>query len=178
MLGRPSNQPDRRLADELLDSGNGQLDVLALLLLAHGVIVDPTPAVADHLVPFLDERARQFGIHLQAAYHAENAGLDIEALEDPQQPPAADPRSILKGGFDHGAALARIRRKTNVGEQVLRLRIAFKDRVFAAGLDVQVQVDRDTRIAGPTHLRRVGAVAEKVARRTEPTPLLPRSLPR
>src|SRR4029077_897596 len=81
---------DRRLADELLDSGNGQPDVLALLLLAHGVIVDPTPAVADHLVPFLDERARQFGI-LQAAYHAENARLDIEALEDPQQPPAADP---------------------------------------------------------------------------------------
>ena len=95
--------------------------MLPFLLLVHGVIIDPAPSVTDHFVPFGEERASEFGIHLQAAHYAENARLDVEALEDPQQSPAADPRPVLEGRFDHRAALAHISRKANVGEQILRL---------------------------------------------------------
>lgn len=38
----------------------------------------------------------QFGILLQAANYGENADLDIEAAKNAKQPPAPDPRAILK----------------------------------------------------------------------------------
>ena len=45
------------------------------------------------------------------------------------------------------------------------MRVAFKDRMLAAGLDVEVEIDRDPSAARPARMRRIGAVAEKVPRR-------------
>ena len=36
---------------------------------------------------------------------------------------------------------------------------------LAAGLDIEVEVERDARVARPARVRRIRAVAEKVARR-------------
>src|SRR5579883_59536 len=163
---RPAVEPaDGRRAGQLLDRGDGALDMLALLVFLHLVIIEPAPAMADDLVSVFDEGASQFGAHIQAADDAEHADFHAETLEDAQQPPAADARPVFEDRFDQRATPAGISWKADIGEQVLRMRVALQDRMLAAGLDIEIEIDGDPRVARPARVRRVGAVAEKVARR-------------
>ena len=90
----PAAEPaDRRLADEFGHSLGCEPDVLALLVLGHVGVVDPAPAVTDHLVARLDEGARQLGVALQAARHAENADPDVEGIRKSLHEPTRGPYS-------------------------------------------------------------------------------------
>src|SRR5579872_4617278 len=162
----PAVEPsDRRRAGQLLDSGDGELDMLPLLVFRRLMIVEPAPAVADDFVARLGKGAGQFGIHLQAANHAQHADLHTKALEDAQQPPAADPRPIFENRFNKKAAPAAIGREADIGEKVFGMGVALQNRMLAAGLDIEVEIDRDPRAARPARMRRVGAIAKKVSRR-------------
>ncbi len=46
------------------------------------------------------------------------------------------------------------------------MRIAIQNRMLAAGFDVQIEIERNPRFAGPARMRRVVAVAEEVTCRT------------
>ena len=58
-------------------------------------------------------------------------------------------------------------RRRNLGERALRTAVAVADRVLRALLVVQNEVQREQRAARPRDARRVGAVADQVARRDQ-----------
>src|SRR5579863_5814861 len=164
----PAAEPaDRRLACQRHDSLSRKPDVLSLLLLAHRRVVDPSPSVADDFVALLDKGADKIGIGPEAPDNAEDADLDVKCLEDAQEAPAADARSIFERRLDHGAARPFIGGKADVRQYALRGFVAFKKRMLATRFDVQIEIDRDPRLARPSRMRRVPAISYEIARRTE-----------
>src|SRR5438477_3963045 len=79
-----------------------------------------------------------------------------------RQPPAADPRAVFEYGLDQRAAQARQRRRAEIVEPALRDVVALQNRALAATLEIDVNVDRDARAAGPLRIRRFGAVADEI----------------
>src|SRR5277367_4141103 len=136
--------------------------MLTLLVLRHAMVVEPAPAVADDFMPVGGKGRGQLRILLQRADDAEDADLHLEALEDAQQAPATDARSVFEHGFDHRTSPTPIGGKADVGEQILGMRIALENRMFAAGFDVQIEIECDPRVAGPARMRKGVAVTEKV----------------
>ena len=136
-------------------------------LLGDPAIVEPAPAVAHDFMTVLDKGAGELGIHFKTADHAHHADLDVESPEDAQQAPTSDAGPVLEHQFDHRAPLSLVGREADVGEQVLGMLVAFEDRMFAAGLDIQIQVHRNTRPARPASLRKLFTVTAEISSRTQ-----------
>ena len=77
--------------------------MLAFDLFRHGLVIEPAVAMADDLVPVLDKGARQFRVALGCFGDRQQACLDPEPAEQPQQAPAADARAVLEDGLDERA---------------------------------------------------------------------------
>ena len=111
-----------------------------------------------------DEGARRFRVAFERRGDAEDAHLDGEFLEDAQHPPDADARAVFERRFDQRIALARHRRKADIVEHALRSLVAVEDIGLAAAFIVEVEIDGDARPARPLGVRRVGAMADIIAR--------------
>src|SRR5450755_2238346 len=118
--------------------------------------------MADDLMTVGDECGQRFRVSLQRLHHAKHAALDVEFPENPQDSPDTGARSIFEGGLDDRAALAGITREPGVRQHALRRAVAVHDGALATGLEIQVDIDRDARIAGPLRVRRLAAVAAKI----------------
>jgi hypothetical protein len=84
----------------------------------------------------LEERSRKLGILLKPADNAEDAYLDIITAKNTQKTPTSYARPIFKRRLDHWAALARVSRKANIGQHILRAGIALEDRTLATRFNV------------------------------------------
>src|SRR5207249_11581277 len=93
----------------------------------------------------------------------EEAHLDAKPAEEAQQPPAADPRAVFKHRLGQGAAQAIERRLADVVERAFGMRVALLNRMLAAALEIDADIDGDARPAGPLPFGRVGAIADKIA---------------
>ena len=78
-----------------------------------------------------------------------------------RQTPTRGPYS--KTRLDDRAAHAEIGGEADVVQHVFRLVVALEQRALAAGLEIEVEVDGDARLARPVRMRRIGAVAVEVA---------------
>src|SRR6185437_7054144 len=110
--------------------------MLALFAFADLVVVEPTPAMADNLVTLFEERSCKVGILLKPADNGEDADLDVVTAKDAQQAPTSYARPIFKRRLDHWAALARVSRKANIGQHILRAGIALEDRTLATRFNI------------------------------------------
>ena len=160
----PAGHPaERAHPGDLLDRLDAEPDMLALDLLGHHLVIEPAIAVADDLVPVGDKGADQFRVALGRLGHGQQAQLDAEPAEQTQQAPAADPRTVFEDGFDERAAQTRQRGLADIVQRALGFRVALQDRALAAALEVEIDVDRDTRPAWPLRIGRVSAVADEIA---------------
>ena len=166
-LDRPLNQSNRRRSGEFLYASDREPNVFALFGHAHLAIVKPPPPMAYDFMPLFDKGARQFRIHQHPTRHAQHADLHVEALEYAQKPPTADARPVFEDRFNKRAAFAFVGRKSNVGQHILGMLIAFENRMLAAGFDVQFDVDGDASAAWPARLGKLGAIATKIPRRAK-----------
>jgi hypothetical protein len=80
--------------------------MFAFRVLVDEVVVEPTVAVADDLVAFLNKCVSGFRVTLDRLSHGEDANQHIKAFEDPQEPPNSNPSAVFEGGFDIRAANA------------------------------------------------------------------------
>src|SRR3984957_6869625 len=156
------------------------MDVLAFLLFAHMVVVQPPPSMAYDLMAFFDKSVHEFGILLKPADHSQNAGLDVELAKNTQETPTPDSRAVFEDGLDDRTTCVLIRRKPDVGQHMFGCGVAFEDAAFAAGLDVQIEIDRDPGVARPLRVRWMSSVAFEIAAWAEitaPWPGTRRALP-
>src|SRR5271170_1645707 len=164
VAGSAIEPADRRLPCELFDALDAEANMLALGLFIDFEIVEPTVAVADDLVSLCDEGRGQLRTLLQGADHAEDADLDAEARENPQQAAATTARPVFEHRLYDGAANAGIARQADIVQRVLGALVAFEQTMLAPGFDVEIDVDGDARAAGPFRIGRMATVAAEIAR--------------
>src|SRR6516162_8440419 len=79
---RPAGHPaDRPHSGNALDRLDAETDMLALDLFRHHLVIEPTIAVADDLVPLLDKGTGDLGVALGRLGHRQQADLDSEFAE-------------------------------------------------------------------------------------------------
>src|ERR1700730_11885598 len=103
------------------------------------------------------------GVAAHAPAHAENGNSALVSGEDPMEPPPADPRAI----FEHAlggeiAAIAGIGAGA-LDQPGLRDAVARGVGQLGALFEIDHEIDRDPRLARPMRVRRLGAVADKIA---------------
>ena len=152
------------LPRQLLQSRDREPDMLALGLLIDFEIVEPPIAVTDDLVAFGDKGLRQLRTLLKRPNDAEDADLDVEALEDAQQSPASAARPIFEDGFHGGVASANVGRQADIVQRILGAGVAFDKAMLASRFNIQIDVHRNPRAARPSRIGRIGTIAVKIAR--------------
>jgi hypothetical protein len=157
-------QPRARVAGHALDDGHGLLQVGALDVLGHVLVVDPLEAMAGDLVAQLGERCADLGVALQRGGHAEHRERQAALLKFAQDAPDARARAVFVDALHAHVPLGVAGRVEHLGEELLRARVAVQHTVFAAFLVVQHELHGNARAAGPAGVRRVAAVADEVAR--------------
>ena len=158
-LGRPLNQPIGRASSHRANAVDRQTHMLAFFDLGHIVVIDPAPPVANDLVAFSEKGGHRLRTLLHSSHYPEYAHPHVELLENPQKAPNTDAGSILEDAFDDRTAHAVIGRKANVAQHVLGLVVAFQERSLASRFKVEIEVDRNARVAGPARVRRVRSIA-------------------
>src|SRR6516164_10069722 len=101
--GHPANRP---YPGNALDRLDAEADMLALDLFRHCLVIEPTIAMADDLVPVLDKGTGDLGVALGSLCDGQQANLDPKLLEQAEQAPAADARAVFEDRFGHQAAQA------------------------------------------------------------------------
>ena len=128
--------------------------------------------MAYDLMAFFDKSVHEFRILLKPADDSQNADLDVELAKNTQETPTPDPRAVFEDGLDDRTACVLIRRKPDVGQDMFGCGVAFEDAAFAAGLDVQIEIDRNPGVARPPRVRWMSSVALEIAAWAEITALL------
>ena len=127
--------------------------------------------MAYDLMAFFDKSVHEFRILLKSADNSQNADLDVELAKNTQETPTPDPRAVFEDGLDDRTARVLIRREPDVGQDMFGCGVAFEDAAFAAGLDVQIEIDRNPGVARPPRVRWMCSVALEIAARAEITAL-------
>ncbi len=100
-------------------------------------------------------------VGLRRPAHGEEADLYAELAEQLQQSPCAPAGTVLKDRLDERTPQSFEPCKADVGQHVLRMAVAFEDRVLATTFVVEVDVDRDARTARPLRIGKAIAVPMK-----------------
>ena len=165
-LGRPVYQPSGR-SPVRRDGRHATLDVVALLGLAHAVVVDPTPAVGDHVAVGLSNRGRGLRVLLECQTDGVGGEGERAFLEQAQDAPEPDPAAVFVVGFDVEVAPTRARHQPgHLREQGLGTGVAVEHAGLRALLVVEHQVERQARALRPFDPRRAGAVTDQIPWRT------------
>src|SRR6185312_16117935 len=83
--------------------------------------------------------------------------------EDVEHAPDAAAAAEFEYRFDQRRAPPDIGRYPDIVEHALGHRIAIEQRCLAATLDIEIEIHRDRRAAGPGRIRRELAIADKIA---------------
>src|SRR5688572_18227489 len=163
--GAPGVPAERPLAGKAAVDLDRAPHVLALLVDRHVLVIDPAPAVARDLVPGLEHRLDRGRVALHRHRHAIDGERQLVAREQVEDAPDADARAVLVERLHRHVAHALERlRADDLGQERLRRLVAVQDRVLAAFLVVEDEVERDAPAAGPLYLRRPCAVADEITR--------------
>src|SRR5258708_26188444 len=90
---------ERSLADRRLERGDRLGDVLALVLLAQFIMLDPAPAMAAHVEARGPDRRRGLGIAFDRERAPEHSQRQAALLEKSPQPPETDAAAIGEHAF-------------------------------------------------------------------------------
>ena len=154
----------RALAGNLGQDLHGVTQMLALDLLGHVLVVDPLQAVARDLVAGIDHGADRRRVPLGGGGDGEDGERDPLAVEQAEQAPDADAGAVLVDLLHADVAHAFKRLGADdLGEEGLGSLVAVQDRVLAALLVVEDELQGDAGAAGPVGMGRVRPVADQVA---------------
>ncbi|MNV76622.1 hypothetical protein D3C71_1699830 [compost metagenome] len=129
----------------------------------HVLVVHPAPAVARDLVAELDECRGQFGVALQRHADAKDRQRQLPLFEFAQDAPNARARPVLINAFHAEVAVGVAGGVEHFGQELFRPRVTVQDAVLAAFFVIQHELHGDAGAAGPLRVRRIPAVADKVA---------------
>ena len=153
----------RRLAGDLGVEPDRLADLLALLVRAHILVLDPFQPMAGDLPAGLLHRRDLFGRAGERRRHA--IDRDGNVLQHPMDAPESGARAIFVDRFHVPVALARPGLGTgDLGQEGFRGRIAVKDVVLAALFVIEDELNRDLGPVRPVGCRGICAVAGHVAR--------------
>ena len=140
-------------------------NLAALLGLRHILVLDPFQAMAGDVPARFFHGGNHFRVPFQRGRNAEHSGRNSALGENPPEPPEAGARAILEHRFDIGMALPGPWLRTQyIGQERFGRTVAMQDVVFAAFLEVDHELYRDTRVARPMRVGRVAPVATEIAR--------------
>ena len=159
--GVPAQRP---LAGELGQDLHTDSHVFALACFVQVLVADPAPAVAGNLVPEFLEGSAQLRVPLQRHADAKHRERQLAALKLAQDAPDAGARAVLVEALHAEVARRKRRRAGHFGEKLLGRSITMQHRVLGAFFVVQHKLQRDAGLRGPRCMRRVGPVADQVAR--------------
>src|SRR6185437_15602071 len=143
--------------------GDGQSDLLALVILLHAEMIDPAVAMPRHLVSALGEGARHERVAFERPTTGEDRRLDAVLVEQVEHAPRPDARAVFEGRFDPEVACFRIHRWIDELTDPLALCVTVADAEFRALLVVQDQGNHDARIVRPANLGILPAIANEIA---------------
>src|ERR1700681_3739105 len=125
-------------------------------------MLDPAIAVAADVPVGLGDRRRGGRVRLQRWGTGKEGHRQLEAGEDPMEPPPADPRAVFEHAF--GGEVAAI---AGVGAGALD-EAGFRDAVacrvgkLRTLLEIDHEVDREARRPGPVRMWRRRAIADEI----------------
>ena len=154
---------ERPLARRLGDGGDGETDMLALLLARQQRDVLPAIAVRHDVMTAPTHFLGGVAIALQGDGAGVEGAFHVLLVEDVEQPPVAGARAVLERPLARQVALGDW---PAGGPARLARRVAVADRQLRALLIVDHQGDRDLRPAGPRDLGRVALVAHEITLRS------------
>ena len=140
------------------------MKMLPLLLDRHILVVDPAPAVADHVIVRRLNRLDHLGMTRQRhgdAKHGQRQSPLAELIMDAPETGAA---AVLIQRIHRHMPVRVAGGADNIGQKLLRTGIAVQHVVFRALFVVQNKLHGDARIVRPPRVRRLSAVAAQVAR--------------
>src|ERR1700730_11071890 len=158
----PAERPAAREPGEDL---HGALQVRALFLLAHVLVVDPPPPMAHHLVTRLDDRRRGRGVAFQSHGDGVDRDRDLAVGEHAKETPEPSAAAVFVRGLHVHVAHAgeRLGRHHLVQER-LGLAVAVEDGALASLLVVHDDLEGQPRPARPLGIGRALAVTDEVPR--------------
>jgi hypothetical protein len=114
-------------------------------------------------MPQFDKGAPEIGMTLDRHADAEYGQRQATLFEFAQDAPDTRPRAVFVDRL-HAHVARRIGgRADDLGQELLRARIAMQHAVFTALFVIQHELHRDARPSGPVCLHRVAAVADQIA---------------
>src|SRR6185437_2182575 len=156
----------RRLADGLPERLHGFGDMLALLVLAQGEVLDPAPAVAADVEARVLDRPGGGRVALERERAAEHRHRQAALLEGAHQAPEADAAAVLEHALAGEVAARHAgRRAGRFGEAGLGVAFAVLHRGLRAFLVVHDEIHREARAVRPLWIGRARAVAHEIALR-------------
>ncbi len=148
---------------EALEDIHGALQVLALYRFGDVLVVDPTPAVAGHLMPQLDKGLGQLRVALQRHGYTEHCQRQAATFKFVEDAPDARAGAVFVDRLHAHVAVIKGRRTDDLGQKLLGVAVAVQYAVFTAFFIVEHKLHGDPRLAGPICVRRGAAVAHQVA---------------
>ena len=119
--------------------------------------------MAAHVPPSLADERGGGRIPLERLGRDESRQRQAALVEQARDPPQACPAAIFVHALRSEVSVALgDTRRTDFRQRLLRPAVAVAHRILGAFLDVENEIQRQTRAAGPIGMRRFGAVADEV----------------
>ena len=158
-------EAERARAGQPLMQRDGLGDRVALGVAREILVVDPFQAMRGDFPAGVLHRGDRIGVARHGGRDGEDGDGNCARREQPVQPPKTGARAIFVDRLHVHVALPRPRlRADDLREEGFRRRVAMQDVVLAAFLVIDDELQRDARPARPIGVRRMGAVADHVAR--------------
>lgn len=141
-------------AEDRLECLDGKLDVGPLLILRLSEVVERAIVVAYEFVSISQIGTDEVGVAWGRARDGEQGGSDVEHTEETEKAPATDARAVFDDAFDDRATKVRIRGKADIVKCWLGGAVAFEYGVFSATFDIEIDIDGDAGVVGPSRVWR------------------------
>src|SRR5258708_4149336 len=164
---RPRVPAERALPGEPLDRLDGAAHVVPLLVAGHLRDLGPAPAVGEHVVARLGDPLGDGRVAFQGPPARANGDRHPVPVEEPGEPPDPGAGTELEVGLGPEVPDVRADLIGVLAPSVVTA-VPVGQRVLAAGLVVDRDVDHEAGLAGPPHRRSVPPVADEVPYRTTP----------
>ena len=153
-----------RLAEHVGQNVHRLVQVFALLADVHILIVDPAPAVADHVVIRRFDRLNNLRVTRQRHRHAKDRQRQAAFLKFIVDPPEPGAAAVFVEGV-HRHVLVRVAgRADDVRQELLGPGIAVQNVVFRPLFVIEHKLHGDARLIRPPRVRRVARVAAQIPR--------------
>ena len=140
------------------------MQMLALHVAIHMLIVDPTPAVANHVVVGGFDRRDDIGVTREGHRHPEHRQrqpASAELLMDAPEPGAA---AVLIQRVHRHVPVRVAGGADYIGEKLLGTGVAMQNMVFRPLFIIEDKLHGNARLVRPLRVRRLTGVSSQVAR--------------